>query len=152
MILAQTLAWAAYLSNSQLALIAATCWDTAILSTGVCISTITLFTFFHYLVSTYWVIGFNEASTALLRANSIYIFLDTVFAANRKPVIVGFKTRCCFIKHNVVPFRRSRGTLFCVWIMLTKDENEHILNFTTTSKHEHHDQYSSSLALPEYYV
>ena len=133
--MAQTLAWAAYLFNLQLALIVATCWDTALLSAGVCISTITLFSFFHYLVSTYWVIGFNEASTALLRANSIYIFLDTVFAAYRKLVIVGFKPRCCFIKHDVVSFRRSRGTLLCVWIMLTKDENKFILNFTTASKH-----------------
>lgn len=132
---AQTLAWAACLFDSQLAFIVATCWDTAILSTGVCISTVTLFTFFHYLVSTYWVIGFNEASTALLRTNSIYVFLDTVFAAYRKAVIVGFNTRCCFIEHDVVSFRRTRCTLFCVWIMLTKDENKHILNFTTASKH-----------------
>lgn len=132
---AQTLAWAACLFDSQLAFIVATCWDTAILSTGVCISTVTLFTFFHYLVSTYWVIGFNEASTALLRTNSIYVFLDTVFAAYRKAVIVGFNTRCCFIEHDVVSLRRTRCTLFCVWIMLTKDENKHILNFTTASKH-----------------
>lgn len=132
---AQTLAWAACLFTSQLAFIVVTCWDTAILSTGVCISTVTLFTFFHYLVSTYWVIGFNEASTALLRTNSIYVFLDTVFAAYRKAVIVGFNTRCCFIEHDVVSFRRTRCTLFCVWIMLTKDKNKHILNFTTASKH-----------------
>lgn len=133
--MAQTLARAASFSRSQLALIVATCWEAAILSTGVFISAITHFPFFHYLVSTYWGIGFNEASTAWLRANSIYVSLDTVFAAHGKAVIVWFNTRCCFVEHNIVSFRRSGCALLCVRIMLTKDKNKQILNFPTAIKH-----------------
>lgn len=126
-ILLQTLAWAARLSKFQLALTVVwlaricTCWCTAVLFTGISISTVTLFTFFHYLVSTYRLIRFDKASW-FFRSLVIDVLLDAFFTAWGKQVIVGFDTRCGFIKHDVVSFRIAWCTSLCIWIMLDKDK------------------------------